>query len=333
MRWLWSKTVTAAIISVDTEYSALLHQRGASAADNFAASIDGVTRHGDFGIGWQMDLLDRYGLTGVYFVDPMPALVHGVGAIAAIVEPVLRRGHDVQLHLHSEWLAFADTAPVAARGTNIADFGLDDQVTLIGWAKDMLMRAGAPAPTAFRAGNFGANDDTLRALAAHGIGWDSSFNAVHRRRRHGPCSISLDDDCIDPAAHCGVMELPVATLWDRPGSLRPAQVCALSASEMRAALDHAAATERPAFMTVSHSFEMLSRDRSRPNHMVMARFDAMCRAIAEHPGLATSSFAALDLMPAAAPPQRLGPSHLRTLARMAEQAWGTWRYERRLRPV
>lgn len=326
-------SLTAAIISVDTEYSALLHQRGATAADNFAASINGVTRGGAVGIGWQMDVLDRYGLAGVYFIDPMPALVHGVGAVAAVVEPVLRRGHDVQLHLHSEWLSFADNAPVAGRGTNIANFSLDDQVTLVGWARDMLMHAGAPAPSAFRAGNFGANDDTLRALAVNGIAWDSSFNAVHHRRHGGPCAIALDDGVIDPAMHCGIVEIPVATLWDRPGSLRPAQVCALSAREMRAALRHAADTGRPAFMTVCHSFEMQSRDRARPNHLVMRRFEEMCRVIADHPGLSTASFADLQLAPAGSPPQRLAPSYPRTAARMAEQAWGTWRYERQLRPV
>src|SRR3546814_9494722 len=46
-------------------------------------------------------------------------------------------------------------------------------------AADMLVRAGAPEPVAFRAGNFGANDDTLRALDALGFLFDSSRSEEH----------------------------------------------------------------------------------------------------------------------------------------------------------
>ena len=58
----------------------------------------------------------------------------------------------------------------------MADFSLDDQKRLLAVGRDLLTDAGAPPPTAFRAGNYGANDDTLRALATLGFTWDSSFN-------------------------------------------------------------------------------------------------------------------------------------------------------------
>ena len=146
--------MTDVLITIDTELSAGLHQRGFSPGENHAASIDGVVDRGSVGIGWQMDRMEAHGLRGVFFVDPMPALIYGPDVLPPIVAPILARGHDVQLHIHTEWLAWAPSSPVCGRlGRNIGDFALEDQITLIALARDLLEEAGAPRPTAFRAGN------------------------------------------------------------------------------------------------------------------------------------------------------------------------------------
>ena len=318
--------MTRAIISFDTELSAGLHQRGASARANFDSSILGRCRDGDFGIHFQMDMLERHGLTGVYFVDPMPALVHGPGIVRDIVAPIVARGHEVQLHIHTEWLEFARLNPVGRlTGRNIGDFPLAAQKKLIGLACDMLVRAGAPEPTAFRAGNFGANDDTLRALAALGLRYDSSFNAAYVG--HG-CDIALDSRNIGMRVHHGVCAVPVSGLMDRTDSFRPAQLCAMSEEEMRDALDHAAASGAHQFSAFSHSFELLSRDRQVPNRLAIARMEALCRAVADDPRVTSGGFADLPEPPARAGPIRLpDPRPLRTLRRTAEQAAGHLAHE------
>ena len=320
--------MTQVLITVDTELSALLHQRGATPEANLAASVTG-----DYGIGWQMECLARHGLKAVYFVDPMPALVYGPAIVARMVAPILAQGHDVQLHIHTEWLAWAMQSPVGnRRGKNIADFSLADQLVLLDWARATLVAAGAPCPTVFRAGNFGANDDTLRALAALGFAWDASFNPA---LRDGRCRIGLGAGQVDPVVRLGVAELPVAAIHDGPAGLRPAQVCALSSAEMRAALHHAARTGRPALAIVTHSFEMLSRDRLQPNRAVMARFESLCRTIAAHPRLDSAEFADLAMPPAADPharAERLPPHALRRLSRIAGQALATWVYDRQIFP-
>lgn len=326
--------MTQVLITVDTELSPLLHQQGATAEANLASSVTGRAGNNVVGIGWQMDCLDRHGLTGVFFVDPMPGLVFGPDIVSRMVEPILTRGHEVQLHIHTEWLEWAKHSPVAdRRGMNIGDFSLADQLILLEWGRDALEAAGTPNPVAFRAGNYGANDDSLKALAMLGIPWDASYNGYYL---NGPCRIGIDPDQIDPVQCCGVTEVPVSSIVDRPGSLRPAQICALSAREMKLGLCHAAETGWPVFSIVTHSFEMLSRDRQRPNHAVMRRFEAICRTIASHPLLQSSGFSALDSgiatleRPGAT---RLGPGRLRTLDRMAQQAVATWLYERRLFPA
>jgi hypothetical protein len=315
-----------ALISFDTEFSALMHQQGASARANFESSILGRCADGEFGILAQMEMLEALGLKGVFFVDPMPGLVHGRAILADVVGPIIARGHDVQLHIHTEWLAFAQSQPVGeARGRNIADFAFPDQLRLLTLAREMLVEAGAPAPVAFRAGNYGANDDTLRALADLGFLWDSSLNPVFLG---GECAIGLPRTTAHATPHLGITEIPVATLYDRRGHLRPAQVCALSAWEMTAALDFAASNHHPHFMIVCHSFEMLSRDRGRANRTVIARFEQLCRHIAQHPGMDSATFHTIEPLALPLPDSHLGANLLRTAHRMAEQALAHWRYER-----
>lgn len=326
--------MTALLITIDTELSSALHQRGVGLDDNIRQSIWAETGAGAYGVGWQMDVMDRHGLKGVFFLDPLPALVHGPDFLTPIVRAIVARGHEVQLHIHTEWLASAPQSPVEGRtGRNIGDFSLADQIVLLSLAKRLLEDAGAPPITAFRAGNFGANDDTLRALATIGIAWDSSVNPAYLGRE---CGISLSPAQIAPIPLHGLTELPVSGIADRPGGFRPAQVCAMSAGEMRAGLSHAVAQRHDAFVVVTHSFEMLSRDRQRPNRLVMRRFDQLCRAAGRLPNVHPAGFGDLAIDVQASPDAgltRVPPNRLRTGLRVVQQAWATWRYEHRLVPA
>lgn len=315
------------LITIDTELSAARHQQGMTPADNFACSILGRCPAGEFGIGWQMDLLDRYGLRGVFFIDPLPGLVLGEGVVAEAIRRVVEAGHDAQLHAHTEWLAWAPSTPVGdRRGRNIGDFSLSDQIALLEYGCAAFERAGAPRPVAFRAGNFGADDRTLLALAEVGIRFDTSQNPAYQG---GECRLMTPRTRSAPIRHSGVIELPVSGLHDRGAHFRPAQVCAVSAREMTAALRHGAATGWSHFTVVSHSFEMLSRDRLRPNRQVMRRFERLAEEIARHPDLDTTTFADLDgFRPAPEDVTRLGPNLIRTAGRLAEQAWGRLVHER-----
>lgn len=313
--------MTRAIISFDTELSAGLYQKGADARANFESSILGRCRDGDFGIHFQMDVLESHGLKGVYFVDPMPALVYGPEIIDEIVQPIVARGHEVQLHIHTEWLAFARFNPIGRMtGRNVADFPYAIQKRLIGLARDILIGAGAPRPSAFRAGNFGANDETLRALAALGFRFDSSYNRAWRGRG---CAISLDPGNLGVRSHEGVNVVPVSGIMGRTNRFRPAQLCAMSEEEMRDALDSAASSGAMQFSAFSHSFELLSRDRAVPNGLAISRLEALCRAVAEDPRVTNGGFSTLPAPPM--PPRPIevaAPKRLRTLRRMVEQGIG-----------
>ncbi|MEE4201735.1 polysaccharide deacetylase family protein [Erythrobacter sp.] len=315
--------MTRVYITIDTEYSSGLC-RGVGARDredNFARSVACKTTEGPRGVPYQLALFAEYGIKAVFFVDPMPALVWGVAAIEDVVGPIVEAGQDVQLHCHTEWLAAAGAANplgIRASGQNLYDFAFEDQLAILDYSRSTLMMAGAPAPVAFRAGNYGANDDTLRALADLGIAYDSS----HCPALPGASRITLGPEARDPLHHAGVIEVPVGSIGELGGGQRHAQITALTLAEMRAALRHAREQERESFTLVSHSFELINRRTLAANRIVQRRLEGLCHTIASMKGLASATYASdpPKVAPAAsAPSPLLPPSAARTGWRYAEQ--------------
>lgn len=319
--------MTAVYITIDTEYAASLPGVGGpgTRAENFARSIRCDTLSGPVGTEYQMDVMDRHGVKGVFFVDPMPALLWGVAAIEDVVGPIVARGHDVQLHCHTEWLALAGNDPVRQRlagnltGQHIKNFPFEEQCRILGWARDTLVAAGAPAPIAFRAGNYGANDDTLRALAEIGIPYDTSHAPALAGA--GDCDISLGAEVRRPVLHHGTIELPIACIEDFGGKLRHGQITALTLAELVGMVEHAQTNRIGAVTLVSHSFELMSRDRVRRNRVVAHRFERFCRVLGamEHCRSATYGMATPKVEQSSdAPVMAFNP--VMGSARLAEQA-------------
>lgn len=315
--------MTRVYITIDTEYSSGLctGPQAADRAENFARSIACVTPDGPAGITHKLELLAQYQQRAVFFVDPMPAMVWGVAAIEDIVGPIVAAGQDVQLHCHTEWLSLAGSAnPLTSRrtGQNMADFPIEDQIALLSYARDTLIAAGAPAPVAFRAGNYGANDDTLRALAMLGIAYDASHCPG---LIDGACRISLGPEDRDPIVHHGVIEVPAGTIGTIGGGQRHAQITALTLAEMLAAIRHARDCGRDSFTLVSHSFELINRRKLAVNPIVRRRFAGLVKALAAMRGVETATFAHQPPapLPSAVSPKPLPASAVRTGMRLAEQ--------------
>ncbi len=313
----------AVFLTIDTEFRWGHHAAGLALPAIGARSIEPA----GVGLAWQLEVLARHGLKACFFVDPMPALVYGAEAIAQVVAPILAAGQEVQLHLHPNWVGACAGDGGARHGRfELIDHSQGAQGALLAKAIALLTEAGAPAPVAFRAGSYAANDDTLSALAMLGIRYDSSHNGAHAP---WPSAIGLPPAQIAPVARRGLVEVPVTVIEDRPGSYRNVQVCALSIAEMRAALDHAVAHDHAAVTIVSHSFELANRAGTAPNRVHVRRFEALCAMLAARRGtLPTTHFASAPCLPLGRADQPLPPSVMRRQWRQVEQAWSTLVAER-----
>lgn len=307
------------LITIDTEYSSGLYRSGRvrDCAANFERTVACRSARGEAGIFHQMEVFRRNGLKAVFFVDPMPALVWEQEAVDRVVQPILEAGHEVQLHCHTEWLDFVEGDPLGPeRGHNIKDFAYETQVAILAYARDRLIEAGAPPPTAYRAGNYGASDDTLRALAQIGVTQDSSFAAGFAGSH---CRIDLPLGRCEPVERHGIAEWPIAAI-QAAGGWRHGQITALSFREMRDAVRHAAATNWPAFILVSHSFELFNREKDRPNAVLMRRFERFCDWLGRCDIAFSAGFADLPALPQGRLAPLMPHSRLRTAARTVEQA-------------
>jgi peptidoglycan/xylan/chitin deacetylase (PgdA/CDA1 family) len=312
---------TPVFLTVDTELMWRHHAAGLAADEVVARSLEPA----GVGVAHQLAVLAAHGLKAIFFVDPMPALVYGMAPFARVVAAILSAGQEVQLHLHPNWTGARLDDRTAHARFELIEYSVEEQRALIAGARDLLVAAGAPAPVAFRAGSYAANDDTLAALTALGIAYDSSHNGAHAP---WPSQIGLPPRAIAPVARNGVIEVPV-TLVEGVDGLRNVQLCALSSGEMRAALDHAAREGHAAVTIVSHGFELANRSATRANGVHLRRFEALCGMLAGRADvLPTTHFADRPALALGQDDAPLAMGMLRTRWRQAEQLWSNLVEER-----
>jgi len=241
------------------------------------------TSRGKFGITFMADRLNAYGLKGVFFVEALFACAVGLAPLRRIIDALGERNQDIQLHVHPEWLKLANLSTLGGRvGYNLNEFSQEEQRELICYGLHNLTECGVRNIRAFRAGNFGADMATLRALAQTGIFIDSSYEILSLTRDGGLTELGL---LIQPKEISGVHEFPVAFFEDRPGHRRPAQICAASNRELEAVLLHAWRSGWHSLVLLTHSFELIRNRKNYekpcvPSWVLTHRFETLCRFLA-----------------------------------------------------
>jgi hypothetical protein len=287
----------------------------------FQRYVYGRTRKGDYGLPYQLRELADHGLVGVFFVEPLFATRFGLDPLAEISGLIRERGHEIQLHLHTEWVDEAKHPLIENCQTKrqyLRQFDLDEQTRLIAAGIDLLQRAnGESRLNAFRAGSFAFNRDTLRALAQNGIAFDSSYNASMSGLESG---VAPGRVLQEPIVCEGVLEYPMTVFNDGTRSLRHAQLTACSYREMEGLLWQALAAGRKAFVILSHNFELLNGDKSRADEIVLKRFRQLCRFLDRHRDcFRVGGFQAFEPSVATEQPAPLSSPPWKTGLRMMEQ--------------
>lgn len=292
----------------------------------FRRYVYGDTPHGEYALPMKLRILQDHGLRGVYFVEPLFSARFGIGPLQEIIGLIREAGQDVQMHLHAEW---ADEArepvlpkPATRKRQHISYFSLDEQVSLISWARDRLVAAGAPAPAVFRAGSLHFNLDTLRALQTVGISRDSSYSHC----LNGPQSGLLEyypPGCVPtaPSVVAGMEEYPLTVFWDGARRLRPLQLSACSLKELVSVLDRSAERQHPCVNILTHNFELLDRRDFSVDNVVVRRFMGLCEYLYRNSDrFETVRFQGLPLSDAASQHSPVSSTSYAWLGRVLEQA-------------
>lgn len=238
--------------------------------------VYGPTARGNYALPYILKVLEDSGLTGVFFVEPLFSTRFGRQPLEEIIG-LLRAGkQEIQLHLHPEWVD-ESLEPllenINGKRQYLRYYSFAEQEKLIAAGKRLIAQAGGGESTAFRAGGFGFNRDTLGALAANGIRFDSSYNGSI----FGPDSgVATGLVLVDPFECDGVYEYPMTVYNDGTRLLRHTQLTACSYREMEGLLWQALEAGRQSFMILFHNFELLNMAQDRPDDMVVERFRKLC---------------------------------------------------------
>ena len=279
--------------------------------------------------------LEAAGLAGTFFVEPLASASFGRAGLGEVCREILDRGHDVQLHLHPVQRRARWHSEGATRADDdLAAYPRADQAALLREGVELLAAAGVPRERllAFRAGNFGASNETWGAMREAGLRLSSSYNPCYfgrcrmRTSRAEPGLFASDEP--------GVWELPITCFVQPTGRFRHLQIAATSLDETIHCLLASRALGVAEVTIVTHSFELFfldapERRRGRPNALHQRRLRGLCRFLAERRDLfevetvgalaarLPASAAATSTRPAKQLPQGLPSLYL---ARLAEQA-------------
>jgi hypothetical protein len=230
-------------------------------------------------------------LPATFFVEPFGSSYFGEAGLTEVCQFLRAQGHDVQLHVHPvqrrvDWFSRGEPRP----SDDMAGYGTGRQAAMLREGLAILERCGVPRTSmrAFRAGNFGASNDTWRAMAAVGLRLSSNFNLCYLEKSCRILWPTPANALFDTRA--GVHELPVTNFADGKGHFRHLQVSAVSFPEMRHALMEASRLRLPQVTIVTHPFEYFVIDsdnegRGRPNPMNIERLRQLCRFLHERTDL------------------------------------------------
>lgn len=147
-----------------------------------------------WGITRIMDILDRHGARGTFYLTPYESAKHGESLLAEAAKTVIDKGHDLQLHTH----------PLPMFGVQgLAGLSIEEQVHILRTGRDLLEQWTGYRPIAHRSGAYKADENTLRALDAIGMEIDASLSYS------GPLSKTMVTDNRVQSLH-GITELPVS---------------------------------------------------------------------------------------------------------------------------
>jgi len=243
------------IITVDTE--------GHDGVDPIKHLIWGKTVDGDeCGINRIMDICERFSAKILFFVDIAEAWDYGKEKIADVIRHIRGRGHDVGIHVHPDHMADKNRL-------FLWEYTKEDQYEIIKKCTDLYMEVLGERPLAFRAGKYGANNETLDILDE--LGYRIDFSQFYGQKWCGinpPVAITVPQKIKDlieiPVTVFRSLKLGKKTRYDKLDA-------AMDSSEYKHIMTQISSDKRDIVVSLFyHSFSMLAW-REHPDEPVLDR--------------------------------------------------------------
>jgi len=198
------------MITVDVEA-----QPARASEDHIERLIYG--RFGDreqFGIGRMFDIADKHGVGIACFLDYAAENLYG-DALLDVGRYITARGHDLQVHLHPEFMSDDSFVRSGIKRINdMFEVGTPQARLLIEYALDAHNRVTSNKPVAFRGGGYRYNGAILEELARNNFTFNTSYNAS---RENQPFNIGSTKQF---RWSSGILELPISCVFDFKGTRR-----------------------------------------------------------------------------------------------------------------
>ena len=267
-------------------------------------------------------MLTDYGLKAVFFVEPLFSTCFGPEPLHEIIDLLSSSEREIQLHLHTEWVDESKTPllpNIREKRQHLRYFTLEEQTTLINKGLSLLRAAGVNSINAFRAGSFGFNCETLLALAANGITYDSSYNASYFGLDSG---VMPGVPIYAPIEYEQIQEYPMTVFKDGFGKLRHTQISACSFSEIESTLWRALESGYTSVIILSHNFELLNQAKDRPDWITIRRLEKLCQFLDKNKDCFTArGFQDLTPQVSTVQPRLLTVPRWATVGRLVEQLY------------
>jgi len=271
-------------ITVDTEiWCGAWEDLDRKFPESFKSYVYGPTSDGNWALPGTLSILENYGLSAVFLVEPLFSERFGIEPLREIIGLLQEKNQEIQLHMHPEWVNEVDDRLLSGVKEKIPNMTLcseAQQTQLIQWGIARMAAAGVEGINAFRAGSFCANRATLKAVAANKLVFDTSYNLS------GPIGVTdmAAGELLNQPRHVdGIYEYPVSIIRDPiRGYYRNVQINALSLTELINYLETAFEQNWDSVVIVTHNFELLNRDKTRVDKIVRKRFDRFCQYLAKN---------------------------------------------------
>jgi peptidoglycan/xylan/chitin deacetylase (PgdA/CDA1 family) len=249
--------------------------------------------YGDRKLGLPLitDILARSGLKATFFVEAFMAEQGHPGQGEVICKYLLDRGQDVQLHIHPNHKHYGmkQQGLPYIFSDSMNELPAEEQLALLKEGAGRIAAWTGRVPAAFRAGNMGADENTLSHVLAAGLKIDSSYTFPYAGRQ---CAFSSAELYNGSRWYGNVLELALSgfTLPKLPGESRakPLDLMGISFEECRNAIRQICGAGADAVM-ILHSFSLIKvrnvqYDGGRLNRIIARRFRRLCEWLARSVG-------------------------------------------------